>query len=127
MDEAQLLGLLGSQLAQTLEREATRHQEALARQRLEQDLNMARDISDLPAIGVPVRARLSDRGTYRAARQVGGDFCHFIELTPDPRTNVLTLAGGRWHAANRSRRAARRYSPRMELEFCAPANRRTRA
>ena len=39
----QLLGLLGSQLAQTLERERL-HQEALARQRLEQDLNLARDI-----------------------------------------------------------------------------------
>ncbi len=50
MDEAQLLALLGSQLAQTLERERL-HKEALARQRLEQELDLAREIqaSFLPA------------------------------------------------------------------------------
>lgn len=80
MDEAQLLGLLGSQLAQTLERERL-HQEALARQRLEQELDLARDIqaSFLPA-GCPFVPGYSVAAFYRAARQVGGDFYDFVEL-----------------------------------------------
>jgi sigma-B regulation protein RsbU (phosphoserine phosphatase) len=80
MDEAQLLGLLGSQLAQTLERERL-HQEALARQRLEQELDLAREIqaSFLPA-GCPVVPGYKVASFYRAARQVGGDFYDFIEL-----------------------------------------------
>jgi sigma-B regulation protein RsbU (phosphoserine phosphatase) len=93
MDEAQLLGLLGSQLAQTLERERL-HQEALARQRLEQDLNLARDIQAtfLPS-GCPYAPGYTIAAFYRAARQVGGDFYDFIELTSDPRENALALAG----------------------------------
>jgi serine phosphatase RsbU (regulator of sigma subunit) len=93
MDEAQLLGLLGSQLAQTLERERL-HQEALARQRLEQDLNLARDIQAtfLPS-GCPYAPGYTIAAFYRPARQVGGDFYDFIELTPDPRANALALAG----------------------------------
>jgi serine phosphatase RsbU (regulator of sigma subunit) len=80
MDEAQLLGLLGSQLAQTLERERL-HQEALARQRLEQELDLAREIqaSFLPA-SYPLVPNYSQASFYRAARQVGGDFYDFIEL-----------------------------------------------
>jgi sigma-B regulation protein RsbU (phosphoserine phosphatase) len=93
MDEAQLLGLLGSQLAQTLERERL-HQEALARQRLEQELNLARDIqaSFLPS-SCPYAPGYSIAAFYRAARQVGGDFYDFIELAPEPRTNELSAAG----------------------------------
>lgn len=79
IDEAQLLALLGSQLAQTLERERL-HQEALARQRLEQELDLAREIqaSFLPA-GCPSVPGYSLAAFYRAARQVGGDFYDFIE------------------------------------------------
>ncbi len=93
MDEAQLLGLLGSQLAQTLERERL-HQEALARQRLELDLNMARDIQAtfLPS-GYPYAPGYTIAAFYRAARQVGGDFYDFIELAADPRENALIASG----------------------------------
>lgn len=81
-DEQQLLGLLASQLAQTLERERL-HQEVLARQRLEQELDLARDIqaSFLPAASPEVPGyKLA--AFYRAARQVGGDFYDFIDLPP---------------------------------------------
>jgi sigma-B regulation protein RsbU (phosphoserine phosphatase) len=93
MDEAQLLGLLGSQLAQTLERERL-HQESLARQRLEQELNLARDIqaSFLPAC-CPVIPGFGIAAFYRAARQVGGDFYDFIELEPEQRASALEIAG----------------------------------
>jgi sigma-B regulation protein RsbU (phosphoserine phosphatase) len=93
MDEAQLLGLLGSQLAQTLERERL-HQEALARQRVEQELNLARDIqaSFLPAC-CPLIPGYSITAFYRAARQVGGDFYDFIELGPEAHGSSLERAG----------------------------------
>src|SRR5436853_7045660 len=80
MDEAQLLGLLGSQLAQTLERERL-HQDALARQRMEQELDLAREIqaSFLPA-RCPVVPGYNVAAFYRAARQVGGYFYDFIGL-----------------------------------------------
>lgn len=82
-DEAQLLGLLGSQLAQTLERERL-HQEALAHQRLDQELDLARDIqmSFLPDC-CPLLPGYSIDSYYQAARQVGGDFYDFIELQPE--------------------------------------------
>lgn len=93
IDEAQLLGLLGSQLAQTLERERL-HQEALARQRLEQELNLARDIqaSFLPAC-CPIVPGYSIAALYRAARQVGGDFYDFIELAPSGANDPPERAG----------------------------------
>lgn len=93
IDEAQLLGLLGSQLAQTLERERL-HQEALARQRLEQELNLARDIqaSFLPAC-CPLVPGYTIAALYRAARQVGGDFYDFIELEAEPGGAVASHAG----------------------------------
>jgi sigma-B regulation protein RsbU (phosphoserine phosphatase) len=83
-DEAQLLGLLANQLAQTLERERL-HQEALARQRLEQELDLAREIqaSFLPN-SCPQVPGYQIEAYYRAARQVGGDFYDFIELPPPP-------------------------------------------
>jgi len=82
-DEAQLLALLGSQLAQTLERERL-HQEALARQRLEQELDIARTIqgSFLPDHCLQVPGYQLG-AFYRAARQVGGDFYDFISLPPE--------------------------------------------
>ncbi len=93
IDEAQLLGLLGSQLAQTLERERL-HQEALARQRLEQELNLARDIqaSFLPAC-CPMVPGYNIAAFYRAARQVGGDFYDFIELAPERPVNGAEVLG----------------------------------
>ena len=83
-DEAQLLGLLGSQLAQTLERERL-HQESLVRHRLEQELDLARDIqaSFLPAYTPEIHGYSLAR-FYRPARQVGGDFYDFIALTETP-------------------------------------------
>lgn len=94
-DEAQLLGLLASQLAQTLERERL-HQEALARQRLEQELDLARDIqaSFLPDC-CPTLPGYRIASLYQAARQVGGDFYDFIELPPDgaPVTRGQRLGG----------------------------------
>lgn len=118
MDEAQLLGLLGSQLAQTLERERL-HQESLARQRLEQELNLARDIqaSFLPAC-CPVIPGYNVAAFYRAARQVGGDFYDFVELAPEPRAQSLELAGepmARGQAQPKSAPAPTRRE--IELEF----------
>jgi sigma-B regulation protein RsbU (phosphoserine phosphatase) len=83
-NEQQLLELLGSQLAQTLERERL-HQEALAHQRLEQELDLARDIQEsfLPA-AAPQVAGYQVAAFYRAARQVGGDFYDFIVLPQTP-------------------------------------------
>jgi sigma-B regulation protein RsbU (phosphoserine phosphatase) len=79
-DEGQLLGLLASQLAQTLERERL-HQESLVRQKLEQELDLAREIqaSFLPD-SCPRVPNYAIEAYYRAARQVGGDFYDFIEL-----------------------------------------------
>jgi serine phosphatase RsbU (regulator of sigma subunit) len=105
-DEAQLLGLLANQLAQTLERERL-HQESLARQRLEQELDLAREIqaSFLPNC-CPSLPGFQISAYYRAARQVGGDFYDFIELPPPlgtapaapgtpPRRGELVFRGGR--------------------------------
>lgn len=107
MDEAQLLALLGSQLAQTLERERL-HQEALARQRLEQELDLAREIqaSFLPA-SYPLLPGYSQAALYRAARQVGGDFYDFIELA---KYDALAASRGHEQAAAMQRQNA-------ELEF----------
>jgi serine phosphatase RsbU (regulator of sigma subunit) len=118
MDEAQLLGLLGSQLAQTLERERL-HQEALARQRLEQDLNLARDIqaSFLPS-SCPRAPGYTIAAFYRAARQVGGDFYDFIELAPEPQVMTSIDAGepvAKGQAQPKSAPALTRRD--MELEF----------
>ncbi len=83
-DETQLLGILANLLVQTLERERL-HQEALAREKLEQELDLAREIqaSFLPNC-CPVVPGYQIEAYYRAARQVGGDFYDFIELPPAP-------------------------------------------
>ncbi|WP_298405955.1 GAF domain-containing SpoIIE family protein phosphatase, partial [uncultured Chloroflexus sp.] len=80
--ETELLGLLASQLAQMIDRERL-NQEALARQRLERELDLASEIqaSFLPNC-CPFVPGLQIEAFYRAARQVGGDFYDFIELPP---------------------------------------------
>jgi serine phosphatase RsbU (regulator of sigma subunit) len=108
-DEAQLLGLLATQLVQTLERERL-HQEALARQRLEQELDFARDIqfSFLPD-RFPQLPGYTIAAYYRAARQVGGDFYDFIELRDEsapPPEDALSTFGAR---RSEFRRTGRRY------------------
>ncbi|MBP1466345.1 SpoIIE family protein phosphatase [Candidatus Chloroploca sp. M-50] len=79
-DEAQLLGILSNLLVQTLERERLQY-EAMAREKLEQELELAREIqaSFLPNC-CPVMAGYQIEAYYRAARQVGGDFYDFIPL-----------------------------------------------
>lgn len=98
-EDAQLLGLLGSQLAQTLERERL-HQDALARERLERELDLARGIqtSFLPDC-CPTVAGYRIASFYQAARQVGGDFYDFIELPPEgvPITRGQRLSGEMQH------------------------------
>jgi sigma-B regulation protein RsbU (phosphoserine phosphatase) len=82
-DEIQLLDMLGSQLAQTLERERL-HQEALERRSLERELELARDIqaSFLPR-GCPRIPGYDIAAYYSPARHVGGDFYDFIEMAGD--------------------------------------------
>jgi len=103
-DEAQLFGILANLLVQTLERERL-HQEALAREKLEQELDLAREIqaSFLPNC-CPNVPGLQIEAYYRAARQVGGDFYDFIALpavhgqappTSDPPRREVTFRGGR--------------------------------
>lgn len=112
-DEAQLLGLLGSQLAQTLERERL-HQEALARQRLEQELELGREIqaSFLPDC-CPNIPGYDTAAFYRAARQVGGDFYDFIDLPAqdDPAQERRTAELEFWRTGRPSGRLRGRPTP----------------
>ncbi|PMP74927.1 MAG: stage II sporulation protein E [Chloroflexus aggregans] len=80
--EAELLGLLASQLAQLIDRERL-HQAELARQRLERELDLASEIqaSFLPDC-CPLLPGWHIEAFYRAARRVGGDFYDFIETSP---------------------------------------------
>ncbi|HWQ14664.1 MAG TPA: SpoIIE family protein phosphatase [Roseiflexaceae bacterium] len=112
MDETQLLALLGTQLAQTLERERL-HQEALARQRLEQQLDLARAIqaSFLPDT-CPYIPGYTICAFYRAAHQVGGDFYDFIKLAgahvpPPPALTRRELEQEWWRTG--------RGAPRLEV------------
>lgn len=83
-EEGQLLALLGNLLIQTLERERL-SQEAQAREKLEQELDLAREIqaSFLPDC-CPHVPGYQLWAYYRAARQVGGDFFDFIDLPSAP-------------------------------------------
>jgi sigma-B regulation protein RsbU (phosphoserine phosphatase) len=87
-DEGQLLSLLASQLAQTIERERLQR-EAEARQRLEQELDFARSIQArfLPPY-CPLLPGYRMVAFYRAARQVGGDFYDFIILDDEEEPRV---------------------------------------
>lgn len=91
-DEIQLLGLLGSQLVQTLERERL-YQEALERRSLERELELARDIqaSFLPS-KAPHTPGYSLSAYYEPARQVGGDFFDFAELNETPPRLGIVIA-----------------------------------
>ena len=118
-DEMQLLEVLASQLAQTLERERLQ-QESLARQRLEQELDLARDIQAtfLPSSRPSIRGYSLD-AFYLPARQVGGDFYDFIYLPekeggePPPRARDIDFyrtarRSGATHAATPAAPSAER-------------------
>lgn len=92
-DEQQLLAILASQLAQTIERDRL-SQEVQANQRLEQQLELARSIqaSFLPDC-CPSLAGYSIDAYYQAAHQVGGDFYDFIPLTPSNHEQAYALSG----------------------------------
>ena len=117
MDEAQLLGLLGSQLAQTLERERL-HQEALARQRLEQELDLAREIqmSFLPAC-CPLVPGYRIAAFYRPSRQVGGDFYDFIDLAAPGAIGMESLALPTPKASPQPKSGLALTRRELELEF----------
>src|SRR5262249_37944073 len=86
----------------------------LARQRLEQELDLAREIqaSFLPA-SYPVAPGYSQATFYRAARQVGGDFYDFIEMAAAPDAESLVAVRG--HAEPKGGPALTRRE--LELEF----------
>ncbi len=89
-DEVQLLGLLGSQLAQTLERERL-YQEALERRSLERELELAREIQNsfLPSRNPDIPG-YDIEACYYPARQVGGDFYDYITVNePYPRLGIV--------------------------------------
>ena len=83
-DDTQLLAMLASQAAQARERERLQ-KAANERQRLEQELDLARDIqaSFLPDC-CPHVPGYEIAAFYQAARQVGGDFYDFILLDEPP-------------------------------------------
>ncbi len=80
-EEAQLLGMLATQLAQTLERERLQ-QEALERRSLERELELASEIqySFLPR-SCPAIPGYDIAAYYSPARHIGGDFYDFIQIT----------------------------------------------
>ena len=117
MDEAQLLGLLGSQLAQTLERERL-HQEALARQRLEQELDLARDIQAtfLPASCPMVPATARRPSIARRARSAATSMTS--SSWPDCATNASAQPASHWQEARSQPKGGPALTRReMELEF----------
>jgi serine phosphatase RsbU (regulator of sigma subunit) len=100
-DEVQTLELLASLLAQTIERDRLQ-QESLGRQKLEQELDLARDIqaSFLPNTRPDIPGYQID-AFYLPARQVGGDFYDFIpfydsdqeQLVPRDLPLIATIKG----------------------------------
>jgi sigma-B regulation protein RsbU (phosphoserine phosphatase) len=83
-DEIRFLCLMANQAAIAIEK-ARLHQEALKRQRLEEEMAVARQIqfSLLPEV-CPTIAGWEFAAFYQPARQVGGDFYDFFDL-PDER------------------------------------------
>jgi Serine phosphatase RsbU, regulator of sigma subunit len=106
-DEVQTLELLASLLAQTIERDRLQ-QESLGRQKLEQELDLARDIqaSFLPNSRPDIPGYQID-AFYLPARQVGGDFYDFIpfyesgqeQLVPRDLPLIASLKGRAPHKA----------------------------
>jgi sigma-B regulation protein RsbU (phosphoserine phosphatase) len=88
-EERQLLHMLCSQLAQTLERERLQ-QEAIERRGLERELELAREIqsSFLPR-AFPDVAGYTIAAYYSPARHVGGDFFDFFELSGTSRLGIV--------------------------------------
>lgn len=100
-DEQQLLAILASQLAQTIERDRL-SQEVQANQRLEQQLELARSIqsSFLPDC-CPSLVGYSIQAYYQAAQQVGGDFYDFIPLGQTAHEADYMLSGKTSNGADR--------------------------
>lgn len=90
-EEIRFLQLMANQAAIAIEK-ARLHKEELQRQRLEQDLVVARQIqlSLLPKSD-PVIPGWQVASIYRAARQVGGDFYDFFELKEDKNRGRIGL------------------------------------
>jgi serine phosphatase RsbU (regulator of sigma subunit) len=91
-DELRFLRLMANQAAIALEK-ARLHQEALKRQRMIEELALARQIqlSILPEIP-PVLPGWEFAATYRAARQVSGDFYDFFEIGQEPGRLGMVIA-----------------------------------
>ncbi|PDV99073.1 GAF domain-containing SpoIIE family protein phosphatase [Candidatus Viridilinea mediisalina] len=119
-EEGQLLALLGNLLIQTLERERL-SQEALAREKLEQELDLAREIqaSFLPDC-CPHVPGYQIWAYYRAARQVGGDFFDFIELPSAPGQAAPSAAN---RASSLVVRGSKRFVQQSALRDCYNAQR----
>ena len=82
--EIRFLQLMANQAAIAIERTRLRMEE-MARQRLEEELNVGRQIqfSMLPS-SCPHYPKWDIAATYEPARQVGGDFYDFFELPDAP-------------------------------------------
>lgn len=91
-DDLRFLRLMANQAAIAIET-ARLHQEEIKRQRLEEELAVARQIqlSLLPE-ACPVVPGWEFCATYRAARLVGGDFYDFIDLPGEPSRLGLVIA-----------------------------------
>lgn len=91
-EEVRFLQLMANQAAMAIERARLRKEE-IARQRLEKELAVGRQIqlSLLPKAS-PVKPGWEFCDTYKAARQVGGDLYDFFELPGQP--NLLGLVIG---------------------------------
>lgn len=85
-NELRLLGLFASQAAIALEN-ARLHKEALEKQAMQRDLELAATIQrDILPKGIPEAAGIDLSALSRPARQVGGDYHAFVE-----RDGVLTI------------------------------------
>jgi sigma-B regulation protein RsbU (phosphoserine phosphatase) len=91
-DQVRFLRLMANQAAIAIE-QARLHQEEIARERLEQELDFGQQIqlSMLPE-DCPVVPGWECAAFYQAARQVGGDFYDFFELPGKPGRLGLVIA-----------------------------------
>jgi serine phosphatase RsbU (regulator of sigma subunit) len=91
-DEVRFLSLMANQAAIAIEK-ARLHREEIARQRLEQELAIGRQIQlGLLPKDCPVVPGWEFAAVYQAARQVGGDFYDFPELPGQPGRVGLVIA-----------------------------------
>jgi sigma-B regulation protein RsbU (phosphoserine phosphatase) len=91
-DEVRFLCLMANQAAMAIEKTRL-HQEEIKRQRLEEEMAVARQIqlSLLPE-APPIVPGWEFAAFYRPARQVGGDFYDFFELPGEPGGLGLVIA-----------------------------------